>query len=169
LGVLVAELRAGAHPSAAAAAAADGPADVTRALSAAAAAARLGGDVPAVLRSAGPVHLRSWLGRLAEAWSVADRYGIPLADLLDAVRSDTEQRVRLAAEIQARLAGPRATAAVLAGLPLLGLALGQAVGAAPVRVLSNTPAGQGLLVVGTGLACAGVLWSARLVSRAAPA
>lgn len=169
LGVLVAELRAGAHPSDAAAAAADGPADATRALSAAAAAARLGGDVPAVLRSAGPVHLRAWLGRLADAWSVADRYGIPLADLLDAVRSDTEQRVRLAAEIQARLAGPRATAAVLAGLPLLGLALGQAVGAAPVRVLSTTPAGQGLLVVGTGLACAGVLWSARLVSRAAPA
>ncbi len=169
LGVLVAELRAGAHPSDAARAAADGPVDATRALSTAAAAARLGGDVPAVLRSAGPVQLRSWLGRLADAWSVADRYGIPLADLLDAVRSDTEQRVRLAAEVQARLAGPRATAAVLAGLPLLGLALGQAVGAAPVRVLSDTAAGQGLLVVGTGLACAGVLWSARLVSRAVPA
>ncbi len=169
LGVLVAELRAGAHPSDAASAAADGPADATRALAAAAAAARLGGDVPAVLRSAAPVQLRSWLGRLAEAWSVADRYGIPLADLLDAVRSDTEQRVRLAAEVQARLAGPRATAAVLAGLPLLGLALGHAVGAAPLRVLSDTPVGQGLLVVGTGLACAGVLWSARLVSRAVPA
>ena len=168
LGVLVAELRAGAHPSDAARAAADGPVDATRALSAAAAAARLGGNVPAVSRSAGPVALRSWLGRLADAWSVADRYGIPLADLLDAVRSDTEQRVRLAAEIQARLAGPRATAAVLAGLPLLGLALGHAVGAAPWRVLSDTPVGQGLLVIGTGLACAGVLWSARLVSRAVP-
>lgn len=168
LGVLVAELRAGAHPSDAARAAADGPADATRALAAAAAAARLGGDVPAVLRSAGPVQLRSWLGRLADAWAVADRHGIPLADLLDAVRSDTEQRVRLAADIQARLAGPRATAAMLAGLPLLGLALGHAVGAAPWRVLSDTAAGQGLLVVGTGLACAGVLWSARLVSRAVP-
>ena len=169
LGVLVAELRAGAHPSDAARAAADGPAAATRALTAAAAAARLGGDVPAVLRGAGPVYLRSWLGRLADAWSLADRHGIPLADLLDAVRADTEQRVRFAADVEARLAGPRATAAVLSGLPLLGLALGQAVGAAPLRVLGETPAGQGLLVVGTGLACAGVLWSARLVSRAAPA
>ena len=173
LGVLVAELRAGAHPghavSSAADAHADGPTEVTRALSAVAAAARLGGDVPAVLRSTGPAQLREWLGRLADAWSLSDRYGIPLADLLDAVRSDTEQRVRFTAEVQARLAGPRATAAMLAGLPLLGLALGQAVGAAPLRMLCDTLVGQVLLVIGTGLACVGVLWSARLMSRAVPA
>jgi tight adherence protein B len=177
LGILVAELRAGAHPGDAITAAAetqlDGSThagtDVVRALSAVAAAARLGGDVPAVLRSAGPVPLHAWLGRLADAWSLADRYGIPLADLLDAVRSDTEHRVRFAAEVQARLAGPRATAAVLAGLPLLGLALGQAVGAAPLHVLGETVVGQVLLVIGTAAACIGVLWSARLVSGAVPA
>jgi tight adherence protein B len=174
LGVLVAELRAGAHPRDAVKAAADTHADtpssdVVRALGAVSAAAGLGGDVPAVLRTTGPVHLRGWLDRLADAWSLADRYGIPLADLLDAVRSDTEQRVRFAAEVEARLAGPRSTAAVLAGLPLLGLALGHAVGAAPLRVLCETPVGQVLLVIGTGLACAGVLWSARLVSGAVPA
>lgn len=187
LGVLVAELRAGAHPGAAVQAAAEThtdtpptasamspmaspnvPADVVRALSAVAAAASLGGDVPAVLRGAGPAPLRPWLGRLADAWSLADRYGIPLADLLEAVRSDTEHRVRFAAEVQARLAGPRATASVLAGLPLLGLALGHAVGADPLRVLCETPVGQVLLVIGTGLACAGVQWSARLVSGAVP-
>jgi tight adherence protein B len=174
LGVLVAELRAGAHPGDALRAAAGTPADrppgvppdLLRALVAAAAAASLGGDVPAVLRSVGPAPLRSWLDRLADAWSLADRYGIPLADLLDAVRSDTEHRVRFATEVQARLAGPRASASVLAGLPLLGLALGQAVGAAPLRVLCQTPVGQVLLVIGTGLACAGVQWSARLVSGA---
>lgn len=181
LGVLVAELRAGAHPGDAVRAAADTHADspphvspdvstdIVRALAAVAAAASLGGDVPAVLRSAGPAPLRSWLGRLADAWSLADRYGIPLADLLDAVRSDTEHRVRFAADVQSRLAGPRATASVLAGLPLLGLALGHAVGAAPLWVLCETPLGQVLLVIGTGLACVGVQWSARLVSGAVPA
>lgn len=175
LGVLVAELRAGAHVGAAAMAAAiDGHADASRLLSSAAAAARFGGDVPAVLRGTGglgtgAVQLRRSLDRLADAWSLADRHGIPLADVLDAVRADTDHRVRFAAEVTARLAGPRATAAVLAGLPLLGLALGQAVGAAPVQVLGHTAAGQALLVVGTGLACAGVLWSARLVARAVPA
>jgi tight adherence protein B len=177
LGVLVAELRAGAHPGDALRAAAGTPAerppgvppDVLRALTVAAAAASLGGDVPAVLRSTGAAPLRSWLDRLADAWSLADRYGIPLADLLDAVRSDTTHRVRFATEVQARLAGPRASASVLAGLPLLGLALGQAVGAAPVRVLCQTPVGQVLLVIGTALACVGVQWSARLVAGAVPA
>jgi len=195
LGVLVAELRAGAHPGDALRAAADihadrpstvsstmspspmgpvpmgteGSTDLIRVLSAVAATASLGGDVPTVLRSTGPAPLRSWLDRLADAWSLADRHGIPLADLLEAVRSDTEHRVRFAAEVQSRLAGPRATASVLAGLPLLGLALGQAVGAAPVRVLCQTPVGQVLLVIGAGLACVGVQWSARLVSGAVPA
>jgi tight adherence protein B len=185
LGVLVAELRAGAHPGDALRAAADTAADrppgvhpggprhaatgVSGALAAVAAVARLGGDVPATLRSAGPVDLRSWLDRLADAWSLAERYGIPLADLLDAVRSDAEHRVRFTTEVQARLAGPRATAAVLAGLPLLGLALGHAMGAAPLRVLCGTPVGQVLLVIGTALACLGVLWSARLVAGAVPA
>ncbi|MGH3673390.1 MAG: type II secretion system F family protein [Pseudonocardiaceae bacterium] len=174
LGVVVAELRAGAHPGDAVRAAAgthDGRAsdDLGRALSEVAAAASLGGEVAVALRGVGPAPLRSWLDRLADAWSLADRYGIPLADLLDAVRSDTEHRVRFAAEVQARLAGPRATAAVLAGLPLLGLALGQAVGAAPLQVLSETVVGQLLLLIGTGLACAGVWWSGRLVSGAVPA
>ncbi|MGH3830993.1 MAG: type II secretion system F family protein, partial [Pseudonocardiaceae bacterium] len=187
LGVLVAELRAGAHPGDAVRAAADADSapdappdtspsmppntstELARALAAVAGAATLGGDVPAALRSVGPAPLRSWLGRLADAWSLADRYGIPLADLCDAVRSDTEHRVRFAAEVQARLAGPRATASVLAGLPLLGLALGHALGAAPLRVLGATMVGQVLLVVGTALACAGVRWSAHLVSGAVPA
>jgi tight adherence protein B len=170
LGILVAELRAGAHPADAVQAAADRhTGDVVQALAAASAAARLGGDVPAVLRGSGPPQLRCWWDRLAAAWSLAEQHGIALADVLDAVRCDTEHRVRFATEVQARLAGPRATAVVLAWLPLLGLALGQAVGAAPLRVLVGTSLGHLLLVVGTALGCAGVWWSARLISRAVPA
>lgn len=173
LGILVAELRAGAHPADALQAAADRRAepagDVVRALATVSAAARLGGDVPAALRSAGPAQLRCWWERLAAAWSLAERHGIALADVLDAVRCDTEHRVRFATEVRARLAGPRATAVVLAWLPLLGLALGQAVGAAPLRVLCGTSLGQALLVIGTALACSGGWWSARLISRAMPA
>ena len=85
------------------------------------------------------------------------------------MRCDAEHRGRFAAEVQARLAGPRATAVVLATLPLLGVGLGQAMGAAPLRVLCDTVVGHLLLVVGTALACAGVWWSARLISRAVPA
>jgi len=167
LGMLVSELRAGAHPATAAeAAAADATPGTAGALGTAAAAARLGGDVPGVLRAHDTRELRPWLDRLANAWGLADRHGVPLADLIDAVRVDLEHRTRFAAEVDARLAGPRATAAVLAGLPVLGLALGQAIGAGPVAVLAGTTAGQVLLVVGTGLACAGVLWSARIAAVA---
>jgi tight adherence protein B len=176
LGVLVAELRAGAHPADALQAAADShtgapqvASDVARVLATVAATARLGGDVPAALRNAGPAQLRCWWDRLAGAWSLAEQHGIALADVLDAVRCDTEYRARFAAEVQARLAGPRATAVVLATLPLLGVGLGQAMGAAPLRVLCDTAVGHLLLVVGTALACAGVWWSARLISRAVPA
>jgi tight adherence protein B len=56
---------------------------------------------------------------------------------------------------------------VLAGLPVLGLLLGQAVGADPWHVLTAHAAGQLLLVVGTGLVCAGLAWSARLVNKVA--
>jgi tight adherence protein B len=173
LGILVAELRAGAHPADAVRTAADrhteAAGEVIRALASVSAIARLGGDVPAALRGAGPAQLRCWWDRLAAAWSLAEQHGIALAEVLDAVRCDTEHRVRFTAEVQARLAGPRATAVVLAWLPLLGLALGQAVGAAPLRVLSATSSGHVLLVTGTALACAGMWWSARLISRAVPA
>lgn len=169
VGVLVAELRAGVHPAAAMeAAAAEAVGGVASVLGAAAAAARLGGDVPAVLRGHDDPALRSWLSRLADAWTLAQRHGVPLAELLDAVRSDVEQRVGFATDLDARLAGPRATAAVLAGLPVLGLVLGQAVGADPWQVLGGTAAGQVLLVLGTALVCAGLTWSGRIVASAVP-
>ncbi len=169
VGVLVAELRAGAHPATAMeAAAAEAAHDVAPALGAAAAAARLGADVPAVLRGNDQPALRPWLARLADAWALAQRHGVPLAGLVDAVRCDAEQRIRFTADLDARLAGPRASAAVLAGLPVLGLLLGQAVGARPWQVLGGTAAGQALLVVGTVLVCAGVVWSGRIVASAVP-
>lgn len=167
LGLLVAELRAGAHPATAAAAtsveAHPGCADVFGAVSA---AARLGADVPAVLRDSGVPELGPWLVRIADAWELAARHGIPLAELLEAVRTDLAHRVRFADDVVARLAGPRASAAVLAGLPLAGLALGQAIGADPLAVLAGAALGQVLLVAGTGLAALGVLWSARITSAA---
>ena len=55
--------------------------------------------------------------------------------------------------------------ALLIGV-LIGLLLGQAVGAAPMRVLAGTVAGQLLLVAGSGLVCAGLAWSARIVGKA---
>jgi tight adherence protein B len=170
LGLLAAELRAGAHPAAAAErVAADAGPTAAAVMSSVAATARLCGDVAAALRrqaAATPV-LEQPLDQLAAAWMLAARHGIPLADVLDAVRGDLDHRVRARRRLHASLAGPRATAAVLACLPVLGLLLGQAIGAQPVRVLTGEGSGQLLLMLGVLLTCVGLAWSARLVARAA--
>lgn len=176
--LLVAELRAGAHPAAAAeGAAADAAPEVAGMLRSTAATARLGGDVAAALAAAtntahtgaahtGTAHTAVATGRMARAWALAERHGVALAELLDAVRRDVEHRAAFAREVDARMAGPRATAAVLAGLPVLGLLLGESAGAAPLAVLTGTPIGQVLLVVGAALLCAGTVWTGRLTRTA---
>ena len=60
---------------------------------------------------------------------------------------------------------PRATASVLAGLPVLGIALGQATGANPVGVLTGGGLGGILLIVGTAFIVAGLCWSDRIVEK----
>jgi tight adherence protein B len=167
LAAFAAELRAG-HPPASAAAAAgrDARPGCRGALTLIEATTRLGGDVPGALRDhagtdplAGP-----HLVRLADAWSLADRHGIGLAGLAEAVAEDLRARSRFAGRLAAQLAGPRTTAAVLAALPGIGLVLGELVGAHPFRVLTGTGVGQGLLVVGSVLVAAGLEWSARLTA-----
>jgi tight adherence protein B len=164
---MAAELRAGAHPSVAAEAAVSGTARVHRLLRCAAAATRLGAQVPALLRrhAVDEPAIAAELSRLAAAWTLADRHGVALAELMDAVRTDLDARVRHAGQVEAQLAGPRATAAVLAGLPFVGVLLGEGIGAHPWQVLAGTPAGQLLLVVGVGLSCAGALWSDWVMRR----
>lgn len=165
---LVTELRAGAHPVAAAEAAArDAREPAAAVLATVAATARLGGDLATALHrftDTNPAIVPA-LRPLVHAWDLAHRHGLPLADVLDSVWRDVSTRVRFAGRVRARLAGPRASGAVLAGLPLLGILLGEAMGADPLRVLLGTGAGQALLAVGVCLACAGVGWVARLTSR----
>lgn len=167
LSSFAAEIRAGAPPAAAAAAAgADAHPAAARVMTLLGATAHLGGDVPAALRAARSrepavgVHL----DRLAGAWALADRHGIALAGPAGAVAHDLRARSRMAGGLRARLAGPRATAAVLAGLPVLGLLLGEGIGARPWAVLTGGLLGQALLVVGVGLVCAGLAWTERIVA-----
>lgn len=166
--LLVAELRAGAHPVTAADGAAN---EATPELCAffrdLAASTRLGGEVTSVLRGQEPVELRAPAGRLLRAWVLAQRHGVALADLLDAVRRDVEHGAAHLRESEARMAGPRATAAVLSGLPALSLMLGEAVGARPIAVLTATTLGQVLLVTGIGLVCVGLFWTMRLTDAEA--
>lgn len=166
LRTFAAGLRAGAHPAAAAeAAAADAQPLAADAMRAIAAAARLDGDMTRVLRVVRAPVLADALARVSSAWHLAQRHGLPLADVLDAVRRDLEQRARFSRQVLARMAGPKASAFVLSVLPALGIAFGEATGARPLHLLTSTSLGQLLLLVGVTLLCAGVAWSGHLTSR----
>lgn len=173
LAELVAQLRAGAHPAIAAESIArDATPDAARAFTAIASAARLGGDVEAALTHAADrssAAVRTPLGHLTLAWVLAQSHGLPLADVLEAVRRDLDADLRFTAQLHARMAGPRASAAVLAGLPLLALLLGEAIGAGPLRVLFSPDGGRILLLAGVTLMCAGTTWAAQLTRSGRPA
>jgi tight adherence protein B len=167
LDVLAGELRAGAHPVVAfETAAAEVPDDVAASLRAVAARARFGVDVAAGLHAAAagsavPTHWR----RLAVCWELAHRHGLAIATLMRTAHREFVERERFESRFAAAMAGARTTALVLAGLPVLGIGLGQLVDADPVRFLLSGGLGGGLLVVGTMLACTGLLWSDRITNR----
>jgi tight adherence protein B len=106
------------------------------------------------------------LSRIAAAVRLSARTGCSLAAVAGAVEDDLRARHRHRLELRAATAAPRASASLLAGLPLLGLAMGSGVGADPWGVLTGTGVGQVLLVAGVGLEAAGLAWSRRLVARA---
>ncbi|WP_029116873.1 type II secretion system F family protein [Mycobacterium sp. URHB0044] len=167
LSVLVGELGVGAHPIAAfetAASEVDGA--VAGQLSAVAARARLGADVAAGLRA---VAVQSMLPaqweRLSVCWQLAQTHGLAIATLMRTAHRDVVERDRYASRVTAGMAGARATALILAGLPLLGVGLGELIGAGPVRFLFSDGPGGWLLVVGVALACCGLAWSDRITNR----
>jgi tight adherence protein B len=103
--------------------------------------------------------------RVAAALRVAEMTGAPLAALVDRLENDLRglERVRLSAAAHA--AGTRATAALLGVLPVAGIAVGNGMGADPLRVLLRTPVGAGCAMAAVALQLAGLAWTARL-SRA---
>ena len=159
LDVLIGELRVGAHPVAAFSAAAtevDGP--VAESLRMVEARARLGGDVAAgLLSAANRSSMPAQWARLAGCWQLAQEHGLSIATLMHTAQRDIVERERFTARVDAGMTGARTTAAVLAGLPLVGVGLGELIGAAPVRFLLTSGAGNWLLVIGVTLVCVGVL------------
>ncbi|MER7455654.1 hypothetical protein [Micromonospora sp. NPDC126480] len=98
------------------------------------------------------------------AVQLADRTGAPLAELLERMDVDARAADRGLAAAAAQAAGARATAWLLAALPLGGIGLGYGIGVDPVAVLLHTPVGGGCAVLAVALQVAGLLWAERLTS-----
>ncbi|MFF4960572.1 type II secretion system F family protein [Streptomyces sp. NPDC001222] len=163
---LAGEVRAGCQPGEALLRAARDSGGLGEAHAAVLAAARFGGDVPGALAVAARQPGADGLSGLAACWRVAVDRGAGLAAGLDrleaALRAERNQR----ADLHAQLAGARSTVVLLAGLPVLGLLLGTALGAHPLHVLLHTGAGLACLVTGGVLEGAGMWWALRIVRGA---
>ncbi|MPZ12782.1 MAG: hypothetical protein GEU89_21695, partial [Kiloniellaceae bacterium] len=81
-----------------------------------------------------------------------------LAVVLDRVSAALRAEQACADEVSASLGPPRATARLLAVLPVMGLVLGVGIGGDPVAFLFGTAPGNVCLALGCALALTGVWW-----------
>lgn len=135
-------------------------------LAAVVSAAELGGDIAGALRLAARRPGAEGLRAVAAAWDVGGSSGAALASVLDRVARGLRDDADARAEVQAALGPPRATAKMLAALPVMGLALGASIGAHPVAFLLGTSWGLACLSAGVLLALLGLWWVERLATAA---
>lgn len=152
LAQVVALLRSGSPPAAAWRRAAGVPSDARGVPDEAALAVALGGAA----------HARSVVAATTVALDVGAPLGAVLETVADALVAEGEGR----AEREAALAGPRATATVLLWLPAVGLLLGAALGADPLRTALDGGVGSAATLAGVLLLLAGRRWTSLLVRSA---
>ncbi|WP_310526298.1 type II secretion system F family protein [Nocardioides sp.] len=162
--VLAAELAAGRPPGHALAEAArrwEGLAPVVQAWS-------LGSDVPGAFRRAASSPGASDLRVVAAAWQVAHHSGNGLAHAVVRVASRIRAQQQTQRVVTSELASARATARLLAALPLVALGMGSGAGGDPWRFLLERPVGWGCLVGGLGFGVAGLWWIEAIADQADP-
>jgi tight adherence protein B len=130
-------------------------------------AAGLGGDPAAALtdlaRTPGAADLRL----VAAAWTVAHRTGGGLADALDRVAATIRDRRATSRVVASELASARATARLVAALPLAMLVLGGGHGSGAWDFLLGHPVGLACLAAGIALGLAGLWWIERIADGVA--
>ncbi|RJL20409.1 type II secretion system F family protein [Bailinhaonella thermotolerans] len=130
------------------------------------AVARDGGDVAEALERAVPGPEGDGLRRLAACFRVSVAAGAGLAPLTERVAASLTEAESHRQEVAAQLAGPRATARLLAVLPSLGLLLGLALGMRPLHFLLGGVPGFLCLLAGVALDALGLSWTNRIVAKA---
>jgi tight adherence protein B len=136
------------------------------ALASAAEAFGLGGDVPAAMREASAGPGRGDLRLLAAGWQVAHRSGASLAVAVERITASLRADQHTARLVAGELASARATARLVAGLPVLSLTMGSGAGGSPWAFLFTSPVGLACLGGGLFLTLAGLWWIEALTGDA---
>ncbi|WP_165967007.1 type II secretion system F family protein [Actinomadura sp. 7K507] len=103
---------------------------------------------------------------MAACWRVGSERGGTLATVLDGLAAALRDEEAQRQDVSVQLAGPRATARLLAVLPLLGLLMAAALGAHPISFLCGTLPGAACLITGTTLNLTGLYWTRHLARSA---
>jgi tight adherence protein B len=99
---------------------------------------------------------------LAALWQVGEGSGAGLAKSVDRLCIAEGSNEQIRRSLVSELAGPKATAKVLAVLPVIGLLMGSGLGASPLEWLLGSPWGLAVLLAGVVLELVGLWWTARL-------
>lgn len=129
-------------------------------------AQQIGADVTEALTTAAAEPGCAGLAGLARTWRLCERTGSRLSPAAQLVAQAVAAEGQLQSEITAELAVPRATGKLLAMLPVVGIAMGFVAGGDPVSFLTSTLPGRVCLAAAVLLACAGLLWTEFIASRA---
>lgn len=105
---------------------------------------------------------------LAAMWRVAETVGAPLAPALRAMAEVLVAVDECAGEVRVALAEPRSAVRLMGVLPLVGLAMGVAMGFGTLATLVTNPIGIACGVAGILLMVCAMRWTRRLVARAQP-
>lgn len=121
-------------------------------------AERLGADVPNAWRELSALDGAHQLRQVAAAWEVASRTGGGLAVALMRVAEGVRADRITARTVGAELASARATARLVAGLPVAALVMGTSEDSQPIAFLLTEAVGLVCLAGGLALALLGLWW-----------